>query len=84
MEPAAACSHFLQIDEGICSFGCSPENVFEVENGRLIFDVVAGTRGVSPGPDKDARWLTTLQTDPKELREHMMASSSAIRKEWNP
>lgn len=72
-EPATACSHFLQVDHGVYSLGCSPENVFEVADGRLIFDVVAGTRGVSPDPAVDARWLSALQTDAKERREHLMA-----------
>ncbi len=72
-EPNAACSHFMQVDDEICSLGCSPENVFEVADGRLIFDVVAGTRGVSADPEIDASWLVALQTDPKERREHLMA-----------
>lgn len=72
-EPMAACSHYLQIDESTISFGCSPENVFEMLDGRLVFDVVAGTRGISADPEVDAKWLRTLETDPKERREHLMA-----------
>jgi anthranilate/para-aminobenzoate synthase component I len=72
-EPMAACSHFLQMDARTCSLGCSPENVFELDRGRLVFDVVAATRGVSPDPAIDARWREALQTDPKEQREHLMA-----------
>lgn len=72
-EPMAACSHFLQMDARICSLGCSPENVFELDDGRLLFDVVAATRGVSLDPAIDARWREALQTDPKEQREHLMA-----------
>jgi anthranilate/para-aminobenzoate synthase component I len=72
-EPASACNHFLQIDHGVYSLGCSPENVFEVADGRLIFDVVAGTRGVSPDTAVDAKWLSALQTNTKERREHLMA-----------
>ena len=72
-EPLAACSHFLQVNARTWSLGCSPENVFELDRGKLIFDVVAATRGVSPDPVVDARWLADLQTNPKELREHLMA-----------
>ena len=72
-EPMAACSHFLQVDARTCSLGCSPENVFELDRGRLLFDVVAGTRGVLTDPAIDARWREALQTDPKEQREHLMA-----------
>lgn len=72
-EPAAACSHYFQISPNIVSLGCSPENVFEIDEGRLIFDVVAGTRGISSDPDTDARWMSALQNDLKERREHLMA-----------
>lgn len=72
-EPTAAASHYLQIDGDSVSLGCSPENVFEIKDQRLYFDVVAGTRGISSDPDKDALWLKALQNDPKERREHMMA-----------
>ncbi len=72
-EPMAACSHFLQMDGQTCSLGCSPENVFELDRGKLVFDVVAATRGVSPDPDIDARWHEALLNDPKEQREHLMA-----------
>lgn len=72
-EPAAACSHFLRIGDHAVSLGCSPENVFEVRGGRLVFDVVAATRGKSSDPATDARWREALRNDPKERREHMMA-----------
>lgn len=72
-EPSAACNHFLQIDNDITSLGCSPENVFEIRGGQLVFDVVAGTRGISPDPDVDARWRSALESDAKERREHLMA-----------
>lgn len=72
-ESHAACNHLLKVDDAVFSLGCSPENVFEVHDGRLSFDVVAGTRGVSPDPAVDARWLAALQADPKERREHLMA-----------
>jgi len=47
--------------------------VFELEDRRLVFDVVASTRGISPDPEKDRRWIEELKSDPKEIREHMMA-----------
>lgn len=72
-EPSAACNHFLRLADGVASLGCSPENVFEVCGGRLVFDVVAATRGKSSDPETDARWRETLRNDPKERREHMMA-----------
>jgi hypothetical protein len=72
-EPAAAASHFLELGAGFHSLGCSPENIFEVDDGRLSFDVVAATRGISPDPETDRRWLEALRTDPKERREHLMA-----------
>lgn len=72
-EGAAACNHFFSLADGICSLGCSPENVFEIADGRLAFDVVAGTRGISVDPATDARWLAALKNDPKERREHLLA-----------
>ncbi|KJS09217.1 MAG: hypothetical protein VR73_03010 [Gammaproteobacteria bacterium BRH_c0] len=72
-EPTSACSHYIKISENIQSVGCSPENVFELEDRRLVFDVVASTRGISPDPEKDRRWIEELKSDPKEIREHMMA-----------
>lgn len=72
-EPSSACNHFFRVDAGIASLGCSPENVFEVHEGRLSFDVVAATRGKSDDPATDARWREALRNDPKERREHMMA-----------
>ena len=72
-EPGAAASHFLALDEQTFSLGCSPENVFELQHGRLVFDVIASTRGRSSDPEKDRRWLLELQHDEKEKAEHLMA-----------
>lgn len=72
-ESGAAASHYAALGNNTYSIGCSPENVFELANGRLCFDVVAATRGISSDPDEDARWLKELQTDPKEHKEHNMA-----------
>lgn len=68
---AAAC-HFATLGE-VGSLGCSPENVFEMDGSQLTFDVVASTRGISPDPAQDARWLNELLTDVKERKEHNMA-----------
>lgn len=72
-ESGAAASHYAALGNDTHSIGCSPENVFELSNGRLCFDVVAATRGISQDPVVDARWLDELRTDPKEHKEHNMA-----------
>lgn len=72
-EPHAAASHYLALDPSTFSLGCSPENVFELERGRLAFDVIAATRGRSDDPERDQRWLSELQQDDKERTEHLMA-----------
>ncbi len=72
-EPGAAASHFVALDEQTFSLGCSPENVFELEHGKLVFDVIAATRGRSIDREKDRRWLHELQHDAKEKAEHLMA-----------
>lgn len=73
LEPSAAGSHFFRLSQQIESLGCSPENVFELTDGLLSFDVVAATRGVADDPAVDAKWLAALKADPKERREHLMA-----------
>jgi anthranilate/para-aminobenzoate synthase component I len=73
MEPSAACSHYLEVGPDVHSIGCSPENVFEIDHGRLIFDVVAATRGISADPEIDKKRLHSLLNSPKERREHLMA-----------
>ncbi len=73
LEAGCGAAHFLALPGPVCSIGCSPENVFELDRGRLIFDVIAGTRGVSPRADEDRRWAEELVTDPKEIEEHDMA-----------
>lgn len=72
IEANAAACHYAALG-GIHSLGCSPENVFEMNGSKLVFDVVASTRGISPDPVQDARWLKELLTDPKERKEHCMA-----------
>jgi anthranilate/para-aminobenzoate synthase component I len=73
LEPCCAASHFFQLDDNIYSLGCTPENIFSLQQRILDFDVVASTRGISSDPVKDARWEQELKSDSKELKEHMMA-----------
>lgn len=80
MEPDAAMAHYFAAPYCGVSVGCSPENIFEVDQGRLIFDVVAATRGVHPDPVVDARWERELQQDPKELKEHDMALARYMKR----
>lgn len=72
-EPNAAACHYAALGNSTSSIGCSPENIFEMSDRQLAFDVVASTRGISADPEQDARWLTELQTDAKERKEHSMA-----------
>lgn len=73
LEAGAAAVHYFCAPEFGVSIGCSPENIFEIEQGRLTFDVVASTRGVHPDPVIDARWADELVGNPKEIKEHRMA-----------
>lgn len=73
LESSAAACHYASLGSGISSVGCSPENIFEMNEGKLAFDIVASTRGISADPAQDARWLHELLTDPKEHKEHGMA-----------
>jgi len=73
MEVNCAASHYANIGNNQYSLGCSPENIFELNDLTLSFDVIAATRGVSKNPRKDASWLKQLVDDKKENAEHMMA-----------
>ena len=73
IESNAAACHFAKLGRGTSSVGCSPENIFEMHDRQLFFDVVASTRGISANPEEDARWLAELKSDPKERNEHIMA-----------
>ncbi len=73
LEPGCAASHFARLAPDLCSMGCSPENVFELDGDQLTYDVVAGTRGVSADAAEDARWAAELLADEKERQEHEMA-----------
>jgi len=68
-----ACSHFFCVSPNVFSLGCSPENLFEIDDNHLKVDVVAATRGVSNDDDVNKHWATELYTDPKEVKEHKMA-----------
>lgn len=73
LEPNCAASHYANIGENQYSLGCSPENIFELKDNTLFFDVIASTRGVSADPEKNERWQQELLEDEKENTEHMMA-----------
>lgn len=73
LEPDCAASHFARLAPDLCSMGCSPENVFELDGDQLTYDVVAGTRGVSADAAEDTRWAAELLSDEKERQEHEMA-----------
>ncbi|MBQ0725702.1 MAG: chorismate-binding protein, partial [Cycloclasticus sp.] len=73
LEPNCAASHYANIGAHQYSVGCSPENIFELKDGTLFFDIIASTRGVSSDPEKNKRWHQELLEDEKENTEHMMA-----------
>lgn len=73
LEPNCAASHYANIGDNQYSLGCSPENIFELKDNTLFFDVIASTRGVSPDPEKNKRWQQELLEDEKENTEHIMA-----------
>ena len=73
MEANCAASHYANLGNNQHSLGCSPENIFELNDQTLSFDVIAATRGVSKNQKKDASWRKQLIEDKKENAEHMMA-----------
>lgn len=73
LEPNCAASHYANIGDNQFSLGCSPENIFELKDNTLFFDVIASTRGVSADPEKNKRWEQELLEDEKENTEHIMA-----------
>lgn len=48
----------------------SPESLFEVFEGTLIVDAIAGTTEVAETPEETAHFFEKLISDPKEQREH--------------
>ncbi len=62
-----ACSHFVHVREGVVSLGTSPENVFEINDGTVTVDVVAGTCKSNDSYDYVAQ---ELYENPKQIKEH--------------
>jgi anthranilate/para-aminobenzoate synthase component I len=79
MEQNCASSHYFCMPEGVISLGCSPENVFELIDRKVNFDVIASTCKRSENPDEDARLKEMLLKDFKEDREHTMARNRSLR-----
>ena len=80
LEPNCSASHYFQWQNKFISLGCSPENIFEINNNILSLDVVAGTRGIHSDKQKDIEWQWDLKNDPKEIAEHKMAFDRAYQK----
>ncbi|RWI00413.1 chorismate-binding protein [Mesorhizobium sp.] len=68
-----ACSHFFCLDETTFSFGCSPENTFEIVGGDLHVDVVASTCKAGQGEAFERRELIE---NPKQQKEHLATIES--------
>ncbi|WP_164860820.1 chorismate-binding protein [Parasedimentitalea marina] len=68
-----ACSHFFCIDETTFSFGCSPENTFEIIGGDLHVDIVASTCKAGQGEAFERRELID---NPKQQKEHLATIES--------
>ncbi|MBE3589843.1 MAG: anthranilate synthase component I family protein [Firmicutes bacterium] len=52
--------------------GSSPETLVKVEDGRVDYRPIAGTRPRGGSPDEDARLAAELAADEKERAEHVM------------
>jgi anthranilate/para-aminobenzoate synthase component I len=78
-EPSCAASHYFEID-GVCSVGCSPENVFELAGDALDLDIVSGTGPRSDDPARDRLLADQLTSNTKELREHLLAVEQGLKR----
>ncbi|MBI2130658.1 anthranilate synthase component I family protein [Candidatus Woesearchaeota archaeon] len=65
-------NYFFNFGGGEFLYGSSPEIHAVVEDGVMKIRPLAGTRRRSQNPLEDARARISLQTDPKELSEHVM------------
>ena len=70
-----ACSHYICILEDVFSLGCSPENVFEIREDKLVVDVVAATCRATTSDEYLAR---ELRNDPKQIKEHKMSLNRRV------
>ncbi|MGG4144238.1 chorismate-binding protein [Paenibacillus algorifonticola] len=72
-----ACSHFFCIQPNYFSLGCTPENVFEINDGNLSADVVAGTCKAS----LDNEFIENeLVSNAKQIKEHSTSLSRRPRR----
>ncbi len=65
-------NYFFNFGHGEFLYGSSPEIHAVVEDGVMKIRPLAGTRRRSKNPLEDAKSRMSLQTDPKELSEHIM------------
>lgn len=65
-------NYFFNFGKGEFLYGSSPEIHAVVEDGIMKIRPLAGTRRRSKNPLEDAKLRISLQTDPKELSEHIM------------
>lgn len=72
-----ALSHFFCLDRELYSFGCSPENIFEISRNKLIVDVVAATCKSGKEPDFEQEQLIS---NSKQIKEHLSSLSSKEKK----
>ncbi|GET41210.1 chorismate-binding protein [Microseira wollei] len=79
MERNCAASHYFQMPSQVTSFGCSPENIFELINQEIFIDVIASTRKRSTAVDEDTRLNQIFVNDFKENKEHNMARDRSLR-----
>ena len=63
--------YYLQYDD-LTLVGASPELLVKVENGTVDVHPIAGTRPRTGDAAEDARLAEDLETDPKEIAEHVM------------
>ena len=73
MEPNCAASHYFQMPDGVISYGCSPENIFELTDRDISMDVIASTRKRVVDMDEDSKLEEAFLDDFKEDKEHKMA-----------
>ena len=79
MEPNCAASHYFKMPDKIISFGCSPENVFELVDKDLYMDVIASTRKRTTDLNEDEKLSQAFLNDRKEDEEHTMARNRSFR-----
>lgn len=74
MDFGAGIAFFYMPDQHQAFFGVSPERLFELENGVVQVDAVAGTRPLTGEPHLDERYARELLFSPKERYEHSLVT----------